>query len=84
MSDNRGFGMKKFLIWDSATNTPIRNIQPIDVELSGNLILTKKLDLSFFDDAVYPVYTDTTTTFNPDADAESTSVDGWARQLYSA
>lgn len=89
-SDVRGVGFKPFFIWDSNleflstttdpdTITP-RNIQNIDIKLSVasplSVYLTKILPEAFFDTAIYPVYTDTTTTFYPDEHAESTSVDG--------
>jgi len=91
-SKMRGFGFYEFLLWDSNleyTNvdrkeTKKRNIEPIQVNIelkdNNSYILTKILPKKFFEESpIYPVYTDTTTTFYPDADTESTSVDGFCR-----
>src|SRR3989344_2644202 len=84
-SSIRGIGFKKFQAWDSnldfLTGSTTRNILPIQVDIQplGNneYILSKILPDSFFATRpVYPVYTDTTTTFYPDPDAETTTVDG--------
>ena len=88
----RGIGFKPFLLWDSYIPPTIKETWaleeiPVDfVELSPNTYrLTKHIPASFFTQSrTYPVYTDTTSTFYPDPDAEVTSVDGMAYQLYSA
>lgn len=88
-SNTRGVGFKPFEIWDSnmgfmatATDATERNIQTIDIEIDvaspSSVYLTKVLPEAFFDTATYPVYTDTESTFNPDADAESTSMDAFS------
>lgn len=85
-SQIRGIGFKPFQIWDSnldyLTRTTTRHIEPIDVDImprgSDSYTLTKVLPDSFFTPAtVYPVYTDTTSTFYPDPNTETTSVDGF-------
>jgi len=76
--------MKEIKIWDStATDLNAGTTQKIETvstdiksDGSGNSILTKHIKASFFSGVTYPVYTDTITAFYPDADTESTSVDG--------
>jgi hypothetical protein len=83
-SADRGIAFKQFRIWDSNTSflnvSGERNIKPIQstlTSLGGNeYILTKELPPDFFDNTVYPVFTDTTSTFYPDAHTETTTVDG--------
>ena len=58
-----------------------RNITSINVSIISNeddsYRLTKELPADFFNaSTTYPVYTDTVTTFYPDANTENTSVDG--------
>lgn len=76
----RGIGIKKPLIWDSNPDPDLRKIHTIETYIkwiSGNKYkLVKIIPKSFFTDAVFPVYTDTTSTFYPDPNPESTSVDG--------
>ena len=78
-SRERGIGLKKFQIWDSGEN---RIKQPVAVEITSRgdneYILTKDVASFFLGSPVYPVYTDTTSTFYPDPNVESTSVDGTA------
>lgn len=80
-SISRGISFKDFTMWDSGVREDLTTI-PVDVEyekLSGNLFkLTKILLKSDFDNLIFPVYTDASSTFNPDADAETSSVDGRA------
>jgi RHS repeat-associated protein len=93
-SDKRGFGMKRFTIWDSdlthqTNGTGVRNQEPIEVtmELAGEntYTLTKHLPRAFFsNNPTYPVYTDTTTTVYPDPNTETTSVDGRVARGYDA
>lgn len=83
LSDMRGIGFKDFFIWDSAEvgGKPERKKQRIDVEItkSGNVwTLRKILPAGFFDTAVFPVFTDATSTFYPDPHVESTCCDGQA------
>ena len=80
----RGSGIREFKIWDSnldfINSDAKRNIKPIrvDIEPSGtnSYILTKILESQFLDTAVYPVFTDTTSTFFPDPHVEVNTVDG--------
>lgn len=71
----RGVGIKKAKIWDSAGNSQEINLK-FDRSPSGTIVMTKIVPRSFLVNAVYPVYTDTTSTFYPDPDVEVTSVDG--------
>ena len=74
----RGIGLKEFQVWDSGEKIKKQNIA-IDLDptgISGEYILTKYIPVSFFDGATLPVYTDTTSTFYPDPNVETTSVDG--------
>ena len=77
----RGIGLKDFLIWDSdKKRQSLEGKQPLEVEYEkiGSIYkLTKIIPKSFLDTALYPVYTDTTSTFFPDPNVETTSVDGW-------
>lgn len=81
-SQKRGSGIKQPYIWDSSrhpiTGLPKKwKIETYIERISGNKYrLTKIIPKAFFTGAVYPVYTDTTSTFYPDADPETTSVDG--------
>jgi len=78
VSDMRGVGMKDFYIWDSG-EPERRKKQRIEVEFarSGDAwIIRKLIPQSFFDGAVFPVFTDTTSTFYPDPHTETTSCDG--------
>ena len=74
----RGFAFKNFLIWDMHAMT--RKFAPVEVDIksvdTNSYLLTKHIQSSFFSDVVYPVYTDTTNTFYPDYDPETTTVDG--------
>jgi sec-independent protein translocase protein TatA len=76
---------KAIKIWDSNYNNIDPNeswkMQYIDTELEvkpgkETYILTKIVPALFFQDAVLPVYTDTESTFYPDAGSGGTTVDG--------
>ena len=75
----RGIGMKKPLIWDSNPIYPkIQEIETYIKWVSGNKYkLVKIIPKSFFAGSVFPVYTDTTSTFYPDPHPETNSVDGY-------
>ena len=78
----RGIGLKPFSIWDSGKGDA-QNRQDIDVEYERDgegFTFTKILPRAFFRDALFPVYTDDTSTFYPDPNTEVTSVDGEARR----
>lgn len=71
----RGVKVKQPLAWDSSGRvTPIK--------LKGKVVGTrfvgqKVIPRSVFKDAIYPIYADTTTTFYPDPNPETTTCDGW-------
>ena len=92
-SNRRGATFKSLRIWDSTREIvkPTDELwngniwQRIDSEVKhigdGKVILTKIVPKTFFDkEIIYPVFTDTTTTFFPNQDTEGTSADGWTRQ----
>ncbi len=73
-NDFRGIGTPRGRVWDSGGKSA-------DVLIVGsfeNGVFTGKkiVPCEFFDDAVYPVYTDDTSTFYPDANPETNTVDG--------
>lgn len=80
VSDMRGIGMRDFYIWDSGTIHKIKERIDVDYEIinPSQYRLTKILSATFFNNpnVVYPVYTDTVSTFYPDPNTETTSVDG--------
>lgn len=83
-SENRGIGKKPFHIWDSSEKNAIPEGQRIDVKIvtapgQNAYALTKILPCGFFSNKVYPVYTDTVSTFSPDPDPETNTVDGTAQ-----
>lgn len=73
----RGIGFYDFYFWDKWEN---RKKVFVDLQDMGanTFELTKKIPLSLFDGCEFPCYTDASTTFNPNANPESTSVDGYA------
>lgn len=75
LSNNRGVGFKQFKVWDSSGKSEQINVR-FERQLNGSIILTKIVPRKFLQEATYPVYTDTTSTFYPDPDVEVTSVDG--------
>lgn len=85
-SDKRGVGMKEFYIWDSGKNTPTTKQKKEKIEVDfekisqRTYVLTKNVPASFFNGAVFPVFTDTVSTFYPDPNTETTSVDGYVLQ----
>ena len=88
VTQNRGIGMKEIKIWDSAVTDldagTTQKIESVSTDIksdgSGNSILTKHIKVAFFSGVTYPVYTDATTSFYPDAHTESTSVDGYVKR----
>jgi hypothetical protein len=76
-NSKRGIGLSDPAIWDS--NGKDAKKEPIDITLqpfAGGMLLTKHVPAAFFSGAVLPVYTDTTVTFSPDADPETSTFDG--------
>ncbi len=78
----RGIGIRTPRVWDANPNIPkVAGIEATIEESGGRLILTKHIPANFFTgDVVYPVHTDTTSTFYPDPDPETTTVDGLVRR----
>lgn len=87
-TQKRGLGIKKTYIWDSSvdpiTGQPkIWTVESYIKWISGNKYkLVKVIPKAFFVAAVFPVYTDTTSTFYPDPHPETSSVDG--RIIYTS
>ena len=82
----RGVGWKNFKIWDSGLKENKKK-QKVEVSFESagdHFILTKHIPASFFSGAVLPVFTDTDSTFYPDPDTETTSVDGYTAEFYGA
>jgi len=83
-SETRGIGFRKFQAWDHTTSATssqlVSDVVDIQADISpmgdGSYRLSKILPSTFLANATYPVLTDTTTTVYPDADTETTSVDG--------
>lgn len=76
----RGIGIKEVKIWDSGggNNKKVWTINATIKKSGTGYILTKHIPKDFFTGAVFPVYTDATTTFYSDPDPETNeSVDGW-------
>lgn len=84
ISGERGIAFKKFKIWDSAPKK-LQKIQAVDIDIIPMGInifrLTKDVASFFNTPSVYPVYTDTESTFYPDPNVETTSVDGTAARI---
>src|SRR3990167_1396729 len=81
---DRGIGFKSFKIWDS--NLTSQKLEPIQVNITptGNpreYRLTKIIPNVFATNAVFPLYTDVITSFYPDADVETSTVDGIALHI---
>ncbi len=84
----RGNGWANFYIWDSKGGWAMR--QPICYDFEkpmlasggaetinpNEYILTKHIEAAYFKKAALPVFTDAATAFSPNADPETTSVDG--------
>lgn len=77
----RGVGVKTPRIWDATPEVPRTAEIEATFEADGDaFILTKHVPAAFFTpETIYPVHTDTTSYFYPDADTETTSVDGYVR-----
>ncbi len=74
----RGLKIKAPRVWDSAgRSAPIQ----IAGKVVGTRFVGKKIiPRGFFERVTFPVYADTTTTFYPDPNPESTSFDGFVLQ----
>jgi hypothetical protein len=72
----RGIGIKPIGIWDSGRKSETIPIDLIPTENNDEFILVKKLPVSFFNDAEFPVYTDDSLTVYPNPHIEVDTVDG--------
>ena len=83
----RGVGLKDFYVWDSGIGENKKR-EKIDISLAegdnGSYILTKYIPQNFLKNATFPVYTDASSTFYPDAHVETNTVDGNAARQYSS
>lgn len=77
-AQKRGIGIKEVRLWDSGEGEDQKNrVIPSNMRRrEGHYTLVKRVPSQFFDDAVFPCYTDATATFYPDPHPETTSVDG--------
>jgi hypothetical protein len=77
----RGMGIRTARIWDASPDAPkAADIEATFEHQDGRLVLTKHVPAAFFTaDVAYPVHTDATSTFYPDPDPETTTVDGLVR-----
>lgn len=72
----RAIGFDDFKIWDSNDKMALIKVDVVKQD-AQTYLLSKKIEPTFFKNAAFPVYTDTTSTFFPDPNVESTSVDGY-------
>lgn len=75
LNDFRGIGIPVAHIWDSSELSKRKPVNIIARFNNSILTAAKVIDCSFFVDAVFPVETDTTSTFYPAA-GENSPVDG--------
>ena len=73
----RGVGLYDFFLWDKWSNRKKINTEIIK-NGQNQTQLTKKITVEEFAGLSFPCYTDASASFNPDANVESTSVDGYA------
>jgi len=80
-AQKRGIGIRAPRIWDANPHVPkAAGIDATFEQRGQRLVLTKHIPAGFFTaDVVYPVHTDATSTFYPDPDPETTTVDGLVR-----
>ena len=76
VNEFRGISTKTAYVWDSSFPQKRQEIEIRGRYTNGLFRGTKIIPREFLETATYPVYTDTTTTFFPDPNVESTSVDG--------
>ena len=72
----RGIGIKTPIIWDSASKSEVIDVDIRKGQGANTYILTKHIKASFFNDVVYPVFTDTTSTFFPNPNTGTPGIDG--------
>lgn len=79
-NSQRGVTIKPARVWDSlGRSTPVQlRLRRVGNRLVGVKLVPRAFLIRAFADGAAWVRTDTTTTFYPDADAESTCVDGFA------
>jgi RHS repeat-associated protein len=86
VSEKRGIGKRPFVIWDSGETNRSRKVASLDTTITRTDAgfayekLVSAVDPSFFEGAVFPVWSDTTSTFYPNANPETSSVDGSAQR----
>lgn len=76
-SSARGIGFYDFYLWDEWSKRK-QIASEMNCVGANTYELTKKIPLLDFAGLNFPCYTDASTTFNPNANPESTSVDGYA------
>lgn len=77
LNEFRGISTKKAYVWDSTSIHP--KYVPIEIRgrfRNGRFEGEKVIPRSFLASAVYPVFTDTTSTFFPDPNPETSTVEG--------
>lgn len=75
----RGVRVKPLAAWDSAGRRQAIVLRGRVV--GARFVGRKVIPRSFFRDAAYPVYADTTSTFYPDPDPETATTDGGVRRV---
>lgn len=73
----RGVGLHDLFFWDKWSKRKTINSELVKTG-ANQFELTKIIPASLFFGVKFPCYTDATTSFYPDANPESTSVDGYA------
>ena len=85
-AQKRGIGIKEVKLWDSGAGEEQKRkvIQSNMRRRNGHYTFTKKVPAAWFDNAIFPCYTDATVTFHPDPHLEIKTVDGYAYKNGSA
>ncbi|MCK5608541.1 hypothetical protein KAR91_42055 [Candidatus Pacearchaeota archaeon] len=85
-AQKRGIGIKEVKLWDSGEgeSQKIRIIPSNMRRREGHYTFIKRVPSAWFDDAVFPCFTDGEFTFYPDPHPETTTVDGYAYKNGSA
>jgi uncharacterized repeat protein (TIGR01451 family) len=79
VNDFRGIGTPKGRIWDGAGKSS--DIMIVGSYNDGVFRGKKIIPCDFFDGVTYPVFTDDTSTFYPDASPETNTVDGYVENF---
>lgn len=72
----RGVGFYDFFLWDKWNGRKKINVELVKLD-QNKIQLIKTISIAEFDTLSFPAYTDASASFNPDANPESTSVDGY-------